>query len=424
MPSSTSLPEQAAPLPGASTPAGGVSSFDRMQAELKAVQQQALATQQSLQKLQARETVDPYTAIVAELPGLNSVNSALLGVGSALALGLLIVWWYMWHRPHARFREAPHTVMPPPSAARTAPAATAPQSVTRVDNTREWAPSTAASEFSSHGFDPSSGFARHDPNLGFDPEAAATEVMRVRKSLADKREARAHFLEREDGESHYSTADPDIGLDLDLDLDEVHTPSAHAWLDNAAETPATPPVTEAAETQPQPQAEVELDLDLDPWRQPGEPSTGAAAAQAADAIHFSLALEGYGVTPEEAPSPDAQPSHEPTMDPLPAAEVETEEPALALEPVPEPPLELELETAVEQIPVKHAPGSKNYDFAITMALAQESAALELWSEARDLASEVLESDDPALVSEALSLLEQLNHQELNAPPDTNWNTMR
>ena len=35
----------------------------------------------------------------------------------------------------------------------------------------------------------------------------------------------------------------------------------------------------------------------------------------------------------------------------------------------------------------HEPGSKAYDFTITMALAQESAALELWPEARDLATE-------------------------------------
>ena len=101
------------------------------------------------------------------------------------------------------------------------------------------------------------------------------------------------------------------------------------------------------------------------------------------------------------------------MDQTPAAEIEKED---ALD------LELGLTTEPEQ--VQHAPGTKAYDFAITLALAQESAALELWSEARDLASEVLESDDAALVSEALSLLEGLNKQELDAPPDTNWNTMR
>jgi hypothetical protein len=76
-------------------------------------------------------------------------------------------------------------------------------------------------------------------------------------------------------------------------------------------------------------------------------------------------------------------------------------------------------------PAPQESGSKNYDFTITLALAQESATLELWNEARDLASEVLESDDPKLVSGALSLLERLNQMELEAPVDTPpWNGAR
>ena len=377
--------------------------FEHMEAELKAVQQQALATQESLKKLQAREFVDPYTTIVAEMPGLGSVNSPLLGVASALALGLLVVWWYLWHRPGTRFLEGPHTVMPAADT-HTANIHAAPPSIASTGHTQEWPPSTASGEFSTHGFESSSSFARKDPNMGFDPEAAATEVMRVRKSLADKREARAHFLEREDGEGNHSTLD----IDLDFDLDEMHTPSAHACR-NFFATPVTQPVAAAAE----PLAEVELDLDLDPWRQPGEALPGASAAQAAEAIHFSLALEDYGVQIDDALNPPAQPPQNSTMEQTPSAELENEE---------EPALELDLTPELE--PVKHAPGTKGYDFAITMALAQESAALELWSEARDLASEVMESDDTALVSEALSLLERLNQQELDAPPDTNWNTMR
>lgn len=434
LPSSTTLPDPTAPLPGASTPVAQAQQLDRMQAELKAVQQQALATQQSLKKLQARETVDPYTAIVAELPGLNGVNTVMLGMGAALALGALLIWWTMWRRPRARFQEAPETVMPAPVSVRTGTTAATPLVATPADNAPEWAPSTAASEFSSQGFGSSSSFAWQDPNMGFDPEAAANEVMRVRKSLADKREARAHFLEREDGEGYYASADPDIGLDLDLNLDEAHLPNAHAWLDKAFDSPATQPVGVAVQVQTVAQPEVELDLDLDPWRQPGEALPGAAAAS--DAIHFSLALEDYGVTPDDAPPPDAQPRYEPSMNQAPTADLETdmEQPTVDLlaPSSAEHPLEdaldlalgLELDAVAEQGPTKHAPGTKNYDFAVTMALAQESAALELWAEARDLASEVLESDDPALMSEALSLLERLNQQELEAPPDTNWNSMR
>ncbi|MES2582761.1 MAG: hypothetical protein V4627_08605 [Pseudomonadota bacterium] len=401
MPSSTSLPEQPAPLPGASAPEAAASPLERMQAELKAVQQQALATQLSLKKLQARESVDPYTAIVAELPGLNSVNTALLGVASVLALGLVIVWWFLWHRPRARFLEAPYAAMPPVATRNTTTPAAQP-SVAPPPNSQDWAPSTAAGEFSTHGFEPSSSFARQDPNMGFDSEAAATEVLRVRKSLAEKREARAQMLDREDGyDNEAGDASADPRLDLDLDLDEVHTPSAHAWLDNTFDDPPPQPVAATPETP----ADLELDLHLDPWHQPGESLPGAAAAQDADALHFSLALEDYGVQADNAPTPLAQPLHEPSMDPTPTAQVEQDK-------------------AAEPAPSAHLPGTKGYDFTITLALAQESAALELWSEARDLASEVLESDDPALVSEALSLLERLNQQELEAPPDTNWNTMR
>jgi hypothetical protein len=69
-------------------------------------------------------------------------------------------------------------------------------------------------------------------------------------------------------------------------------------------------------------------------------------------------------------------------------------------------------------------GGKNYDYTITMALAQESAALELWAESRDLATEVLASDDAGLVAQAQALLERLTQLEQDAPPDTHWSTVR
>lgn len=383
-----------------------------MQAELKAVQQQALATQQALQKLQTQPAADPYTAITAELPGLSTANSAVLGLGSALALGVLVVWWYLWHRPGTRMLDAAHTATPPASARAASSPPSMQPSVGPIPghSTQDWAPSTASGEFS------------------FDSEAAATEVMRVRKSLAEKREARAHFLEREeaDGTPWHTDTDPGPALELDVNLDEAHPPSAHAWLDQAftdlPDAHTTQPVAVATQPKAGAAADAELDLDLDPWRQPGESPQGDTADPAADAIHFSLTLEDYGVQPDEpVPSPSVQPFHQPTMDSATAAPSEpyTMEPD-AEQAAPEPVLALEAHPE----PAEHAPDGKTYDFTITLALAQESAALELWSEARDLASEVLESEDPALVSEALSLLERLNQQELNAPPDTNWNTMR
>ncbi len=383
LPSSTTPPEQPTPQPGASAPEAGASSIDRMQAELKAVQQQALATQQSLQQLEARKPVDAYSAITSHLPTFSTLDSAALGVGSALVLAAVVVWWYVWQRPRTRWIEAGAQRMPMPSTQSPVARPTVPPSVqpsqAPASETQDWMPSTASGELSTHGYEPStSPFARQEPNMAFDSEAAASEVMRVRKSLAEKREARAHFLEREDAE------DPD--LDLDLDLDEVHTPAS------------APQPERKSEPASEPEAELDLDLDLapDPWLQPGETVPGTTAAQPADAIHFTLALEDYGVMPEATPAPEKQPPYDLAMDLPPEAEVET--PLL--------------------------PNTPTYDYTITMALAEESAALELWNEARDLAAEVLASDNAALVAQAQALLERLNQLEQDAPPDTNWSTVR
>lgn len=374
-----------------------------MQAELKALQQQALATQQSLQQLQTRKEVDPYSAITSGLPGMATVDGALLGVGSALLLAGVLVWWYVWQRPRNRWIDADlqsatamATPPNPPQAKAEANTSVSPSESAHYSpagDSQDWAPSTSSGEFSIHGFESSNPFARQDPNMAFDSEAAATEVMRVRKSLAEKREARAQFLEREDAPESLRSADSD--LDLDLDLDEVPPPPE-------AVTPAQP--------------EPDLDLDLDPWRQPGETALGPTQAQPADAIHFSLALEDYGAKPAEpAHTPAIQPPLEIAMDPVPEAIVPNQA-SLAVARVPA--------NVDDSESVLSTPESKGYDFTITMALAQESAALELWNEARDLATEVLASDDRVLVAQARALLERVNQLEQDAPPDTNWGAVR
>ncbi len=65
-----------------------------------------------------------------------------------------------------------------------------------------------------------------------------------------------------------------------------------------------------------------------------------------------------------------------------------------------------LALALEEEPSPRAPGGP--DFSITLALAQESAALEMWSEARALAQEVLQSTDTHLHHQALELLQRAN----------------
>ena len=293
-----------------------------MEAELKALQQQALATQLSIKRLQTKESPPPYAAILSDLPSVAAIDGTVLSVASILLVALALLWWYLWHRPQARLLNSdPHPAMPE----------MAPASLFEPEPVQ-----TPAA---------SSPFAQQDPAVAFDSEAAASEVIRVRKSLADKREARANLLDREDA----SNGDG--------------TPSAHAWLDlDISEPPA-----ETLEAAPAPAVSV------DPWLMPGEAQQDAPVPLLDNDISFSLpesesAIEHPMNTDQNSDNDDAS-------------------------------------------PVGH-------DYAITLALAQESAALELWPEARELAIEVLESDDEALVSQAQDLLERLNQSELDADPQT------
>ena len=400
LPSSTSLPEQPVPLQSASAPAVGASDFERMQAELKAMHQQALATQQSLQQLQARKPADPYSAVVSELTGFAAGNGTLLGVGVGMSLALagVAVWWFVWQRPRNR-GPVSHATRPKAATPVSAPAPLPPSDASQ-EATEDWAFSTAPGEFSTNDFESAGANARLDRDKAFDSEAAAAEVTRVRKSLADKRDARAHFLEREEA------YDPDRELDLDLDVLHATSPT-HAPL-------AGIPVDAAI---PEPLLEVKSGLERDPWLQPGEALPGTTDDPNSEAIHFSLALDDYGVKPETPTTPDTYSHHELAMNLVSEVEIEVE-----ADTIDAPPLAHELEAKAD--PLQPESGVKGYDFTITMALAEESAALELWTEARDLANEVLTSDNAALRNQARDLLERIHQLENDAPPDTNWGTVR
>ena len=406
LPSSTSLPEQPAPLPGASSPAAAVGRFERMQAELKPLQQQALATQQSLAQLQTRKPADPFTAIVSELQGVPAVDGALLGGATALVLTGAAVWWFVRHRARNRWIDAGDTRMQ--DAVPVSTQTPLQQAPPPREDTNDCSPSTTPSELSAAIFESANANARLERDIAFDSEAAATDVTRVRKSLAEKRETRARFLEREDATE--PTLDRDIepaldpGLELDLNLDALPTPSpAQARLESSVTSAAAREMESEAEPAP----------DVDPWLQPGEPLTGVANGPAGEAIDFSIALEDYGVKPDTPTTPDAHTPYEFVIDPLHESEPATVE-------------ELPLEQQPEATPDFDEPaaGAEDFDFTITMALAQESAALGLWTEARDLAVEVLASDNAALVAQAHELLARLKQMEQDAPPDTNWSTVR
>ncbi len=431
--------------------------LDRVQSELNAVQQQALATQQALKKLQTRESVDPVSAIANQLPQFPAVNGVILGSAVGLTVALAVLWWFVWYRPKARLMAMPPQSMRRSDAPSTfhgstgfdshpaTPAAKSTRTVPGGDTVAEPAEPVALDLDLDQ--PASASPARSDAGVAFDPDAAASEVMRVRKSLADKREARSQILEREDA----SGMEP--------------LPSIRAWLDSglapAGEMDVTQPSAEPALSSP------------DPWQQPGDAPYGEPQAPIADEedIEFSFSLpdsstdeEEVNVVPPPAPAMAADRLEQLMeldlgMDPEPAGETLASGPMHTQEPVPAPVLATEL--AAEQVPVPmpdaepvpdaelvpdadntagsaSAPESEpalqlapesnapmmdselptQHDYAVTLALAQESADLQLWAEARDMAIDVLESHDEALRTAAQDLLESINRMEMAVNQDT------
>ncbi len=197
---SNSSPNSALQPLGPSVPAG--TAFDRMEADIKVLQQQAMATQASIQQLNARPAVDPWTAIQSKVPTLPAVDMTVIGVSVVLAAVVASTWWYSRRRPKTlHTQEAPeYPGIPDPHAA--FGTIHNPQSEMPVANT--WVAPVAASGSDYAGLESppplqtpatTSLFSRLEVPIGFDSEAAASEVTRVRKSLAEKREARAQQRE-------------------------------------------------------------------------------------------------------------------------------------------------------------------------------------------------------------------------------------
>ncbi len=312
-----------------------------MQTDVKALQQQALATQASLKKLQTREAADPVAAIVSELPTVPGVDAASLGLASVLVVALGLVWWYVWRRPQNRPVDAGHSQMsdlaedsaygqpPPPKP---------------TEQTQKVAPVQESPATPTAWPVSASPFAKPEPPMGFDSEAAATEVMRVRKSLAEKREARLLLRDQ---------AEPSVE-DVPVDEPDYAPPAA-----------------------------------AEPWSMPAEDSHFEAAPALDIDIHFTL--------PDDPPEPE----------PEPVADGQ--------------PVSTELDINIDEVGV----GPVGPDYATTLALAQVSAELELLNEARDLAYEVLQSDDPALQSEARALLDRLSEVESEMGPESiRWDDLR
>lgn len=273
--------------------AGTDASMDRVEAELKALKLQAQATHDALERMKRTDEGAPHTAATWESPALPSADLAIWG--AAILLILMVLVWGV-----RRVRQW-QTATPDPAGP-----------VTEIPEPDPFYGDSVPPPVL-EGDDPDPWIPPKDPDQVFDLEAAASEVARVRKTLAERRRARA--LQREE----------DARKLQELAL------MAHA-------VPHPP-------------------LGIVPWQ----------ADEPVGTVDVSLDV--------------------------PAEELIHSAPA----PLPE--VDDSLHHIVER------------DYAVTLALAQESEAVDLWSEARDLANEVLQSSNPALKAQAHALLARLDQLE-------------
>lgn len=282
-------------MPPASAAAGIDASLDRVEAELKAVKAQAQATHDALERLKHQDAGESHTELDWDGLALPPTEWVLWGGCALLVLAAVLLWTRRARRLPRPDPEGPITVIPEPD--------------------KFYADSVAPPVL--EGDDPDPWIPPKDPEQVFDLEAAASEVARVRKTLSERRRARA--LQRED----------DVQKLKELAL-------------QAQDVPPFP-------------------LDLPTW-QVDEP---------VDAVHATMDL------------------------PLEMPELPEVAPPEAVH-VPTPEFENNLHHTME------------HDYAITLALAHESEAVDLWDEARELATEVLESSNPALKEQANALLARLD----------------
>lgn len=208
--------------------------------------------------------------------------------------------------------------------------------------------------------------SRSEPRMWFDSEAAAGEVTRVRKSLAEKREARSMLREYEDEQPLKPPA-------------ELQKPPG---LSNAPAAGVAPRVVHEQEKEhaPIPQQAPERVLVDEPVSAP-------------------VSVEVVSLAPFITSVPVVMPTPEPESETIPK-DIPIAEPT---------PVDREAQAVTEHTEPAQEPEypSLEVDYAVTLALAQESADLDLWSEARELANEVLELGGLKLKDPALALLQRI-----------------
>lgn len=260
--------------------------MDALQLKIKALLAESRTMQASIQQLTVQEESNAHAGIFSDHPVVLGLEGLLLGT-AALCLGGLLGTGFVWRRMQAM--SAPDTAdggesiysfrstdeSHHPAAAQEVQESIFPP-VTPVLAQPHAAPDAVDADLEAH-FVPSTGlFAPPESGSGFDVEAAANEVQRVRRSLADKRAARdrwnasdAHHADATPPEEDWpdmvpldfdqdasvdQALDIDLGTDLDIDLgvDVECAPTPEP----AAPTPAMEDVCDV-----QPELEDTIDLD-------------------------------------------------------------------------------------------------------------------------------------------------------------------
>lgn len=362
------------------------SQVGRVASELRLLQQEALADQAAIQLLLERESAGAMRAL-SERPADWIMGAAVLG----MTLALLFVWGmfrrYAGNRAHPDSVDAQNTSMPSlPSASEfeqfldpdtTFSPKDVQSSPAEADETEELYALTSRTSVA----DTRSGqLHRVDTaQAGFDSEAAANDVMRVRQSLAQKRMAR---MRENEVVSHKNAAlDIDLGFDQEqqdrVSGEPVHVrvlqpdefldslPPEHWQLDDKHSKKASTP------EQPQPVDET-ISFSL-----PAQPATIQAVKPAPTSVSSVPAGSFQDTSQKELKNPYA-------------IDLDSTDP-------------------------------KERDYTITLSLAYESERLESWSAARILANEVLESGDPELIRQARLLLGKLvRHETVEVHEEPAW----
>ena len=435
----SSMPDLDAPPPA--PPAGGDAVLAQVASDIKAVQQQALATQRTIDQLQAQQEA-PAHATTWSTPMVLSASG--WGVAAALTMAVVFLVWRSRSRP----------VTPAHVAARDAVTSDfgddpismfALKKAVQEEEISQWGPQpeTAEDRISDWGAIP---LVHGEPAPTFDLQAATSEVSRVRTTLAQRRQERALQRERDAQQlreaaqqaaesalvatplevPHKSAWVPDLDLSQDIIAQAapeqapppIQEPLPEPATDSAPPSHSLPPQTlletPTMNTQTHDANSVKAPTYRPPAARHSDPVNVYAVklALAHEAEAKALWADARALAQEALASPDAtlnaqaqatlqRLAHKmesqgdtavsampPSVPPPPLVQVPP--PAAALAQEPEPLIALEEDV-----------------YAVKLALAQESAAIELWDEARELAEEVLASPDPALTAQAKALLAEI-----------------